>query len=428
MNIEMIIPAELSRRLFRQVPMGLLYAATRLREQGHEVVINDLRIRRLEAPFGPAAADLHIVATSEYDTAQCFPEDIGFVRDTVADIRCQSEAPVAIVGSHPTVNGQATCDFTGADHALRGEHEVVIPDFVRAWPEVPQVFPNDEPRYADREEIADLTAPRFDFVEMQHYYNEGVFADQTARQVQGGLVLANRGCPYACSFCHLFFGTKLRKRSIDHVLDEIEIQIIRFGTRNFFFLDYTFTIDERWVMALCDRIRERDLSFEWVCQTRTDRISREMLVAMHAAGCVAMWFGIETPDAALRDGLRKPLVDDEVTRSILLARDCGIIPLAFLMVGFRNESENSLRALNDWISRTGVYYGLAPLSVRPGTPLFDEVYGADHIERHGWNFDDPYAGRLGISALDMSELDWFFDHHRQNPLRLSNAVQLARMN
>lgn len=46
---------------------------------------------------------------------------------------------------------------------------------------------------------------------MRDYASEG-FIDGEMRMVNSGLVLANRGCPFGCNFCYLFFGQRLRRQ------------------------------------------------------------------------------------------------------------------------------------------------------------------------------------------------------------------------
>ena len=45
-----------------------------------------------------------------------------------------------------------------------------------------------------------------------------------------------RGCPFNCSFCtcQTYYGKKLRKRSVESVIKEIEYDMVRFDVRNFF--------------------------------------------------------------------------------------------------------------------------------------------------------------------------------------------------
>src|SRR4029079_2609492 len=138
----------------------------------HEVRLRDKRIAT-EAG-GPEPADLHVLATTDYDSAQGYPTDLSAVALEVEDLRKISSAPVVLVGAHGTVAPEATLQATRADCVLRGEHEVVIPDCVavRAWDK--KVWPADAPRVASTAEVATQLTPAYELAPMHLYFSEGV--------------------------------------------------------------------------------------------------------------------------------------------------------------------------------------------------------------------------------------------------------------
>jgi hypothetical protein len=101
-----------------------------------------------------------------------------------------------------------------------------------------------------------------------------------------------------------------------------------------------------------------------------------------------------------------------------------IEPLLFMMVGFEDETQDSLRALNEWLASTDTYYALSTLLPRVGTPLFDIAVGEAVLARDGWRYLERYDGRLGMSDLPLSEISWFLEFHNKNDRRVSNAVRL----
>ena len=427
MRVELVIPAEPGIPYFVQPPIGLLYAASALAAAGHEVRLRDKRIATEAGgpePVDPEPADLHVLATTDYDSAQCYPTDLSAVALEVEDLRKISSAPVVLVGAHGTVAPEATLQATRADCVLRGEHEVVIPDCVavRAWDK--KVWPGDAPRVASTAEVATQLTPAYELAPMHLYFSEGV-DPQTGQleRVNTGLVLANRGCPYRCSFCHLFFGQKMRHRPLPLVIEELKIQRRRFGIRHFFFLDYTFTLQAEWVRQLCELIIDSDLDIFWTCQTRCELLREDLLPLMRRAGCTAIWLGVESHDHVKRAAVRKDLSQIEIEQALTLLRRHQIEPLVFAMVGFPDESQDSLRALNDWLKVTGVYYALSTLLPRVGAPLFNELVDKATLARRGWKYFDDYSSYLGISKLRRSELNWFTDFHDQNERRVTNAIR-----
>ena len=74
-------------------------------------------------------------------------------------------------------------------------------------------------------------------------------------------IMASRGCPFQCTFCsNPVWERKLRRRSPQSILDEVEDLITGFGVREVFFQDDTFNIDRRWFESICNGLIERGLN------------------------------------------------------------------------------------------------------------------------------------------------------------------------
>ena len=429
MKVALVLPADPpGTHNFYQVPIGTLYTASRLRGQGFSPRVFDLRVRH--APGSPvyeeiADADCVFVLPQDYELAQCYPK-LSPARRCIQSLRTAGAETIVAAGSHATVDAVATADFLGVDGCVAGEFEFAIPDFIaelRRTGTSPARFPHSGSRLASSEELALLGSPAFDLAPMNEYRSEG-FVNGALSRVPSGLLLSNRGCPYACDFCYLFFERKIRRRPIEHTLREVKTMWAEHGIRHFFFLDYTFTLDERWVGEMCDGLEGLGLDISWICQSRVDRLSSEMLKHMKSAGCDGLWLGVESPDLDQRRYLGKGGIGfKEVMDGIELVRQAGIQPMAFVIVGLPAETEDSLESLNRWLDDTAVHYSLSTFTPRRGTPLGDEL-----SSRHdGWRYLEyiDKTGHLGESSLRSRDLEWFFNFHDAHPRRVANIVAAA---
>jgi len=241
--------------------------------------------------------------------------------------------------------------------------------------------------------------------------------------VNSGLVLANRGCPYGCSFCYLFFGRRLRRRPVEATLAELKTMYEDHAYRHFFFLDYTFTIDNSWVRAVCEGIKELGLDINWICQTRVDCLEESSLKLMKEAGCGGIWLGIESPEMKQRRYLSKGRISfDDIEGGVSLIRSCGLNVLAFVVVGLPNETESSLANLNAWLDKSQVYYSLSTFQTRLGTPLATEWEG-EVVKENGWGYLDLNSEYLGESNLRRADLGWFFEYHERSSTRMANVMR-----
>ena len=111
-------------------------------------------------------------------------------------------------------------------------------------------------------------------------------------------IATSRGCPAACIYClsPLISGRSIRLRSPHNIFLELKEAFFQHKIRNFFFKSDTFTIDQQWVLELCDYIINSELSgrIEWVANSRVKPLAQETLAVMKKAGCWLVAFGFES--------------------------------------------------------------------------------------------------------------------------------------
>jgi anaerobic magnesium-protoporphyrin IX monomethyl ester cyclase len=187
----------------------------------------------------------------------------------------------------------------------------------------------------------------------------------------------SRGCVYWCEFCAAvrMFGRRYRMRSPKNVVDEIEFLYNTYGARTFTFCDDAFTVEQARTAELCRQIRERGLKIVWNCGTRVDMITKELLLKMRAAGCVSVWFGVESGSQHVLNEMRKGISTKQTIRAIGWVRELGLKPVPNVLIGFPGETkESAWRTIKfaEKISPDEIsFFNIAtPL---PGTPMFDMV-------------------------------------------------------
>ncbi len=192
-------------------------------------------------------------------------------------------------------------------------------------------------------------------------------------------MLLSRGCPFNCSFCQptlrTMLGKKMRFRSIENVVDEIEYLIDSYNIKECRFEDDTFTINKNWVIGICDEIRERGIRIPWIANARADTVTEEMLVWMKKAGCSDIEFGVESGSEYIRNSvLGKGLSTESIKQAFELCHKVGIETGAFIMLGNPGETKETLQQSIKLIReikphRISVYR----TTPRPGTYLWDKT-------------------------------------------------------
>nr|MCR5782607.1 radical SAM protein [Clostridia bacterium] len=113
------------------------------------------------------------------------------------------------------------------------------------------------------------------------------------------------GCPSNCIYCltPIISGKTVRKRDVESIYRELEECYYSYGIRNFFFKADTFTIDEAYAGAVCDRIIRSPLcgKIEFTVNSRVKPLRSELLKKLKQAGCFTVAVGFESgSDETLR--------------------------------------------------------------------------------------------------------------------------------
>lgn len=356
--------------LFVQQPVESLYAATVLGAAGHQVTIVDTRVSTIEAEL-TERPDLFFLITQTYDLTQCNSISLDNSRRLAADVRERHPGvPIVAAGMHASLEPEMTKRDLGVDAALPGEVEVSIPWLAGRFQEDPGVLRgtlDEAPRQADP---AALPVPDYDLVDVHKYWGEVIDpVDGEIRAGTTGLIFANRGCPYECSYCFVWFGAKIRRREPSQVVAELRAQRER-GVKSFFFLDYTFTIIPAWVRELCVLIREAKLDISWICQTRVERVTPELLADMRSAGCNGVFYGVESPWIADLD-MEKPTSRAVIEKAIHDTNDAGIRPLIFILFGTESGDQKKAQELHDFLRDLPAVFHPSVLLPRPFTSLWN---------------------------------------------------------
>lgn len=158
-------------------------------------------------------------------------------------------------------------------------------------------------------------------------------------------IVVSRGCPLSCIFCltPIISGQKLRKRSVQNVLEEVKECVHHHEIRDFFMRADTFTMDRGYVKEFCRQILDQGLSISWVANsTTTAALDREMLGLMKAAGCWLIAFGIESGNEEIQKRIKPGIPVENSFKAIRLCREAGIKTFGFFMIGLPHDSKSTL--------------------------------------------------------------------------------------
>jgi radical SAM superfamily enzyme YgiQ (UPF0313 family) len=155
---------------------------------------------------------------------------------------------------------------------------------------------------------------------------------------------AGRGCPFKCTFCSTapFWGRRHRVKSPTRILQEVRLVQSLFHSRRVHFTHDLLTTDRRWLVDLCQTLIDAGAPVRWTCSARTDTVDRELLAKMAAAGCNAIYFGVESGSKRILREIQKDVPIAQSMEILSVCCDLGITPNAGFIAGFPTEDMDSL--------------------------------------------------------------------------------------
>lgn len=189
-------------------------------------------------------------------------------------------------------------------------------------------------------------------------------------------LMSSRGCPFVCEFCSRpIFGTTFRSRSARNIVDEIEA-ILKLGYCRIWFADDCFTLNRTRLLNVCNEIIQRGIKVEWECLSRVDTVDKETMDKMKLAGCVRLFFGIESGNDRILSLMKKHITTGRAKEAVGIAKQSGVQVGAFFIVGYPGEQDATILDTVRFASALPLDYlsFTMPYPI-PGTDLYDRIEG-----------------------------------------------------
>lgn len=258
-------------------------------------------------------------------------------------------------GIHPTILPTETMGNPHVDFAVIGEGEITFSELVKFIKEKRDDFEkinglcykkdgkilNSSPR----EFIPDLDSipfPARDLLDLKLYYSaptKKLTSDDSTS------ILTSRGCAFDCIHCvsKSIWHRKIRYRSAENVVAEIEECINKFNIKEFSILDDNFTLNKERAIKICQQIIDKKLPIAWICFSRSDTINEELLSSMEKAGCKKISLGLESGSQKVLDLMRKQNTVESAKKAVNLIQKYHIKVHASFMFGNIGETTETIK-------------------------------------------------------------------------------------
>lgn len=321
---------------------------------------------------------------------------IGVALDSADKIKqVKPDTIVVLGGYHPTFEYKSVLEEESVDVVVRGEGEYTLLELVRTIEDKGDLINVDGLAFHDEsdgslivtqdrpiiENLDELPFPAFHLFPMEKYRILNITTNVAT-------IITTRGCPMQCSFCSsaALHGHKLRRRSVENVVDEIEMRLIEQNIDTIAFMDDTFTLNKRFVMEFCSEIKKRDLKFWWGCTSRVDTLDKDLLQTMKDAGCITIFIGVESADQQMLEKMNKNITVSKTENAFKLAREVGIRSIASCVIGMPEDTIKSMKQTIKFVKKLNPNYALYSLATPyPGTRFYNETFKKNLINIKDWS-------------------------------------------
>lgn len=249
----------------------------------------------------------------------------------------------------------------------------------------------------------------------RHLFSDGRYATRYEP------FITSRGCPYRCIFCSAsaMSGGRYRMRSAPNVIDEI-VFLANQGRKRINFSDDTMTASTRRLGAICDLLARLDLEIEWLCESRVDVLTLEILQRMRRLGCSIIQFGVESGSQQVLDQIQKGITTAQVEAAVRSAFQSGYDTIiCSFMVGHPFDTEDTVQQSIDFATKLQSTYGVEVrfhvCTPYPGTHLIlnKEELGVELVSRNyeDYNFFNPVMNLKHLTQSQVRNL--YFSAARQ---------------
>jgi radical SAM superfamily enzyme YgiQ (UPF0313 family) len=317
----------------------------------------------------------------------------------------------ALTGTHVSALPEESLKNSPADLVFVNEAEGTLKELIKKrnnWSDIPGIAYKKENEIIITTEcpyiidLDDLPFPARNLLPNDKY-RMPFFEDESY-----ATVIPTRGCPWKCIFCRAgrVWGSKVRSRSPENVIRELEDIKNTLKIRNVVFMTDSLTLDKKWVNAFLDLLIKKNLGLRWICNSRVDAVNPEMLIKMKAAGCMLVSYGVESGSQEILDTSKKKIKLKDSENALKWTREAKITSMAYFILGLPGETHDTIKETIKFAGKINPdYVNFHIATPFPGTELYDIALKNNWLSSTDWNdFEEEGSAVLRTEDLTAEDL------------------------
>ncbi len=384
-------------------PLGTLYAASLLRENGFDVSLFDTNL--LDSPK-TIQLQLHntkpryLVIFDDgfnYLTKMCLTN----MRQACFEMikYGKNHNATVIVCSSDSTDHYREYIEKGADFILQGEGEISLLQLLQKLDNNQNIDDvhgivfrkNEEIQINKKREVQqvldEFPMPAWDLVDIESYRK---IWKQSGQEFTLNIA-TTRGCPYKCNWCAKpIYGNRYNAHSPGYIVNQIEFLKNNFGVTRFWMCDDIFGLKPNWVQDFNVRLKERKLKISYYIQSRVDLLLKEDTIdALAESGLEEVWVGAESASQKILDAMDKGTTVGQIYQATKILKEKKIKVAFFLQFGYLGENQEDIAKTITMVTELMPdNIGISISYPLPGTKFYDKVKDDLKLKSNWTDSDD----------------------------------------
>lgn len=387
-------------------PLGTIYAASLLRQEGYEVALHDVMFAHGPEDIEPVLQSFRPDVLVIYDDGFNYLTKMCLTNMREAAFK-MGELAKKIGCTVITSSSDSTDHFSqyldnGSDYIILGEAEQTLLELLNSIKEK-QDIQNTIPGLAYKNDggilktvprpvmtsLDKLPFPAWDLVDVEKYRQAWLQSSGYFSINMG----TTRGCPYKCNWCAKpIYGNRYNARSPENVVTELKQLHDKYGFDHVWFCDDIFGLKPGWVARFAELTKQQGLKFRFKIQSRADLLLKdEQIAPLAAAGCEVVWMGAESGSQRILDAMDKGTTVEQIGEATAILKQYGIKPAFFLQFGYLGETIEDISKTLDMLEKlVPAEIGVSVSYPLPGTKFYEKVR-EQLSQKSNWTDSDELA-------------------------------------
>jgi radical SAM superfamily enzyme YgiQ (UPF0313 family) len=370
-------------------PLGLLYVASSLLDEGYNVKVLDLFAEK--NPNEKIKKSLDSTDVVGFSVNSYSYNETSEIAKKIKEI--DHSIPIIIGGPHCSFHPKKSLiDVPEAEIAVIGDGELVIKDAINAiigkkkLANVSGIYYKNNgniKKGKPAEIIKNLDSISFPARHLVDKYEYGIVNNSYFFKPKVTSTATTRGCPFKCRFCsrnnHL---KRFRQRSINNVVDEIIEINDNYGS--VIITDENFLTDTKRAHGIFDSLIEFGSDINLIIEgTRVDTAEEGLYKKMKKAGVKFIAFGIESGNQNVLDYYNKKITINQIEKAVKLANQMGFICWGNFILGAPIETEREIENTINFACSLPLDFAIFnPLCYMWGSELWNEAVENGKIRKN----------------------------------------------